>query len=100
MRSRAWTVVFSARLIMKLTDLWELAKAHRVIRKDPLLSWIIRVSAAEVDYCDVCGETDPDDLQRLIDKRILDYSTNHLKKKGGKVRREEEASGEPDRIEQ
>ena len=91
---------FRDRLIMKLTDLWELAKAHRVIRRDPLLSWIIRVSAAEVDYCDVCGETDPDDLQRLIDKRILDYSTNHLKKKGGKVRREKEASGEPDRIEQ
>jgi len=48
--------------------------------KDPFATWLTRVTAAELDYQDACGEVDPADLRALIDKRLLHYVASQAKK--------------------
>ncbi len=48
--------------------------------KDPFVTWLTRVTAADLDYQDACGKVDPADLQALIDKRLLHYVASQAKK--------------------
>ena len=48
--------------------------------KDPFVTWMTRVTAADLDYQDACGEVDPADLQALVDKRFLHYAAYQAKK--------------------
>ena len=48
--------------------------------KDPFVTWMTRVTAADLDYQDACGKVDPADLQTLVDKRFLHYAAYQAKK--------------------
>ncbi len=48
--------------------------------KDPFVTWMIRITAADLDYQDACGKVDPVDLQALVDKRFLHYAAYQAKK--------------------
>ena len=59
----------------------ELSNLDRLLAmKDPFVTWMTRVTAADLDYQDACGKVDPADLQALVDKRFLHYAAYQAKK--------------------
>lgn len=47
---------------------------------DPYMTWLMQVVAADLAFQEVCGPVDPEDLQQLISKRMLQYAAYNLKR--------------------